>query len=165
VTNLRIRLARREEWEDVRELRLRALADAPDAFGSTFETEREHSEREWIEWIEGWEGSTNALYVAEAGEAWVGMAVGSREDDDREAHLYGMWVDPAWRGRGVGASLVDEVLVWAHSWGATSVALGVTETHTGAGAFYEHLGFADAAERHPLREGSDLVVRVLRRRL
>jgi ribosomal protein S18 acetylase RimI-like enzyme len=165
VTNLRIRLARREEWEEVRELRLRALADAPDAFGSTIEPEREYGEREWIEWIEGWEGSTNALYVAAAGEAWVGMAVGSREGEDREAHLYGMWVDPAWRGRGVGASLVDEVLAWARSWGATSVALAVTESNTRAGAFYEHLGFADAGERQPLREGSELVVRVLRRRL
>jgi len=36
----RIRPVAREEWERVRDLRLHALADAPDAFGSTLERER-----------------------------------------------------------------------------------------------------------------------------
>jgi ribosomal protein S18 acetylase RimI-like enzyme len=43
------------------------------------------------------------------------------------------------------------------------VILGVTETNDGASGFYEHLGFADTGERYPLREGSSLICRVLRR--
>lgn len=147
----------------VRDLRLRSLADAPDAFGSTLDRERGHGEAEWIEWIEGWHGATNALFVAERGEEWIGMAVGSRTGEEPEAHLYGMWVDPAWRGDGIGARLVEEVLGWARSWGADSVILGVTETNDGAAGFYEHLGFADTGERYPLREHSPLTCRVLRR--
>ena len=158
-----IRPARREEWGRVRDLRLRSLSDAPDAFGSTLEREREHGEAEWIEWVEGWEDATNVLYVAEDGDTWIGMAVGSRAGDEVDADLYGMWVDPAWRGRGIGARLVDQVLGWAGSWGARSVVLAVTETNAGAAAFYEHLGFADTGERHRLREGSDLTTRVMRR--
>ena len=157
-----IRLARPSEWEAVRELRLRALADAPDAFGSTLEREREHGEAEWKAWISGWEGSTNALHVGVAAGSWVGMAVGSRTGDEPGAHLYGMWVDPAWRRGGLGARLVAAVLGWARTWSARHVILGVTETNDGAAGSYERLGFADTGERHALRDGSELRVRVLR---
>jgi GNAT superfamily N-acetyltransferase len=144
---------------------LRALADAPDAFGSTLDVERGHGEAEWIDWIEGWEGSRNALFVALDGERWVGMAVGSRPGDQPDAHLYGMWVEPARRSSGIGASLVEQVLGWARGWDARSVILAVTEPNAGAAVFYEHLGFVDTNEREPLREGSELRVRILRRDL
>jgi GNAT superfamily N-acetyltransferase len=158
-----IRLATRGEWERVRELRLRSLGDAPDAFGSTLDRERRLGEAGWIDWIEGWEGATNVMFVAERDDRWIGMALGSRTGEEPEAHLYGMWVDPAWRGRGIGARLVDRVLGWARSWGAGSVILAVTETNEDAAAFYERLGFADTGERSPLREGSDLTTRVMSR--
>lgn len=41
--------------------------------------------------------------------------------------------------------------------------LAVTETNTGAATFYEHLGFEDTGEREPLREGTELRVRMMRR--
>jgi ribosomal protein S18 acetylase RimI-like enzyme len=160
---VRVRPARGKEWERVRELRLRSLRDAPEAFGSTLQEERAFGERRWIEWIEGWEGATNVLYVAEAGDTWVGMAVGSRDVDAPNAQLYGMWVEPAWRTRGVGSRLVQEVLGWARCCGSRWVILGVTETNEGAARFYERLGFADTGRRHRLREGSALAVRILRR--
>jgi GNAT superfamily N-acetyltransferase len=162
-TEVSIRLARREEWERVRDLRLRSLEDAPDAFGSTLEEEGGYGEREWVDWIEGWEGATNVLYVAEAGDAWVGMAVGSRSGSAANAHLYAMWVEPGWRTRGIGSRLVNQVLGWARSWGSRWVILGVTDTNDGAARFYERLGFADTGERHRLREGSERAVRILRR--
>ena len=160
---IRIQRVRREEWERVRELRLRALADAPHAFGSTLERERRLGEAGWIDWIEGWEGATNVMFVAERDEGWIGMALGSRTGDEPEAHLYGMWVEPAWRARGVGAELVERVLSWARSWGARSVILAVTETNARAATFYEHLGFQDTGEREPLRVGTELRVRMMRR--
>jgi GNAT superfamily N-acetyltransferase len=163
--NVRIRPATQQEWERVRELRLRSLGDAPDAFGSTLDRERRLGEAGWIEWIEGWEGATNVMFVAERDDRWIGTALGSRTGEEPEAHLYGMWVEPAWRGRGVGARLVEQVLSWARSWGARSVILGVTETNASAAAFYERLGFEDTGQRHPLREGSDLAVRIMRRDL
>ena len=85
-----IRLVRPGEGHRLRELRLRALADAPDAFGSTLDRECAHGETEWVGWIEGWDGSRNALFVAEDGRHWVGMAVGSRAGDEADAHLYGL---------------------------------------------------------------------------
>jgi hypothetical protein len=42
---MEVRQARAADWESLRELRLRALADAPDAFASTLETERSFPSR------------------------------------------------------------------------------------------------------------------------
>lgn len=163
-SNVLIRLARPDDWERVRDIRLRSLADTPNAYGSTIELEAAYGQPEWVAWIEGWEGATNVMYLADdADGASVGMAVGSREGDEQDAHLYAMWVDPAWRTRGVGSRLVHEVLGWGRSWGSRWVILGVTESNDGAARFYERLGFADTGERHRLREGSQLQVRILRR--
>jgi GNAT superfamily N-acetyltransferase len=159
---VKVRAARSAEWERARDLRLRALTDDPDAFGSTLERELESAEPEWRAWIDGWEGSTNRFIVGETRDGWVGMAVGSRSADEPDAHLYGMWVDPAWRGRGVGGSLVHAVVDWARSWGARAVLLGVTERNDGAARFYERLGFEDTGERHLLREDGSLLTRVFR---
>jgi ribosomal protein S18 acetylase RimI-like enzyme len=160
-----VRAARPKEWREVRDLRLRALADTPDAFGSTLEREREYGEREWLGWISGWDESTNRLAVGIQEDAWVGMAVGSRTGDDELAHVYGMWVDPRARRAGLGRRLLDDVTAWLRSLGATEIELGVTATNRGALAFYERMGFVDTEERRPLRDGASLEVIVMRRRL
>lgn len=162
---IEVRTARPGEWRHVRDLRLRALADSPDAFGSTFERERAHAKREWLRWISGWERAVNRLLVAIDGQTWIGMAVGSRTDDDERAHLYAMWVDPGSRRTGVGRRLVEAVLAWAETEGATEIELCATAINRAAVVFYERLGFADTGERHALRDGSPLEVVVMRRGL
>jgi GNAT superfamily N-acetyltransferase len=162
---IEVRTARPDEWRRVRDLRLRALEDSPDAFGSTLERERAYAKREWLQWISGWERAVNRLLVAIDGQAWIGMAVGSRADDDERAHLYAMWVDPVSRRAGVGRRLVEVVLAWAEAEGATEIELGATAINRDAVVFYERLGFADTGARHPLRDGSPLEVVVMRRRL
>ena len=160
--SVEIRLVVPEEWRRVRDLRLRALADAPDAFGSSLERERRHGESEWLGWISGWPGATNALFVAEDGDRWVGMAVGSRPEDGADAYLYGMWVEPASRRAGVGARLVEAVLAWVAGTGARAIVLDVTESNRDALGLYKRMGFEETGQWHPLREGSAIQARVLR---
>ena len=160
-----VRAASPDEWRSVRDLRLRALEDSPNAFGSTSERERAYAKREWLQWISGWEHAVNRLLVAIDEGTWVGMAVGSRTDEDERAHLYAMWVDPVSRRAGVGRRLVEAVLAWAEAEGATEIELGATAINRDAVVFYERLGFADTGERHPLRDGSPLEVVVMRRGL
>jgi ribosomal protein S18 acetylase RimI-like enzyme len=163
--SVEIRVATEEDWRRVRDLRLRALEDSPDAFGSTLEAERAHAEVDWLGWICGWEGTENRCAIAVAGGDWVGMAVGSQARIERHAHLYAMWVDPRFRRSGLGGGLVDAVVAWAAARGATALELDVTETNDDALAFYGRCGFADTGRRHPLREGSSLSVIVMRRPL
>jgi ribosomal protein S18 acetylase RimI-like enzyme len=160
--SVEIRTARPRAWRRVREIRLRALADSPDAFGSSLERERAFRRSEWRDWVTGWKGTTNALFAAVEREAWLGVAVGSHERGRDHTHLFAMWVEPEARRRELGTGLVRAVVAWSAARGAGSVRLGVTESNAGARAFYERLGFEDTGERRPLREGSSLSVVLMR---
>jgi len=158
-----VRRALADEWLRFRELRLRALEDAPDAFGSTLEREREHGEAEWRAWMTGWDDATAAVSVVEEEGRWVGVAVGVL-DGDGVAHLYSMWVEPAARGRGLGHALVDAVAAWVRDETTAEVLdLWVTEGNEAATALYRSSGFVETGERQPLREGSTVAILAMRR--
>src|SRR5690349_25156188 len=97
-------------WERVRAARLRALADAPDAFGTTLEEDRARPLPEWAARLRRADVVT-FLAVADGRDA--GIATGAPyEGEDGAAGLFGMWVEPACRGRGIGGALVDAVVAW-----------------------------------------------------
>jgi GNAT superfamily N-acetyltransferase len=145
-------------------VRLRALADTPDAFGSTLEEERHHGQAEWLGWILGWEGATNRLFVATDRDEWLGLAVGSRTGDDPVANVYSMWVDASVRRTGIGRRLLDEVVEWSRSIGVNELELAVTSSNRGAVRFYgfpRHdrasaaaRGFGARRDRHAPSAGS-----------
>jgi GNAT superfamily N-acetyltransferase len=92
----------------VRDLRLRALRDAPMAFGSTLAREEAYTLEQWARWGAG-EGQ--AVFVAEPA---AGLASGAIDDDDPTfAHLCARWVAPEARGTGAGRALVEAVVAWA----------------------------------------------------
>jgi GNAT superfamily N-acetyltransferase len=163
-----IRRAVPDDWPNVRGVRLRALRDTPDAFGSTFEEESGHDESAWRAWATGWDGAdAQALFAAVEADAWLGIALGVRWGADAEiANLYAMWVEPGSRRLGAGRELVEAVVGWAHDLpGVRRVHLAATVTNPDAIAFYERCGFADTGERTPLRDGSPLLTVHLERPL
>lgn len=155
---MEIRRIRGDEWGELRDLRLRALQDAPDAFGSTFEEESVRIDAQWMEWAAALaDGGSSFGAVAVDDGAWAGMAVGEpHRDHAGEAGLFAMWVAPHARGAGVGRDLVERVVSWASSQGFPVLRLLVTQTNEGATRLYERCGFADEGVRLPLRAGSDV---------
>jgi ribosomal protein S18 acetylase RimI-like enzyme len=157
-----IRRADLEDTVRVRELRLRALESDPDAFGETLERARTRPEADYADWIGSPE---NGMFVAaDADGSLVGMAVGAPapvDDRPRPAALYAMWVAPEARGQGVGGALVDAVEGWARRMGYERIGLGVTSTNEPAIRLYTRMGFVDLGDTYPLREGSDLVIRIM----
>ncbi len=155
-----IRLPSPDEWRAVRALRLRALADAPDAFGSTLAREIDQPEGDWRAFWLGRPGTIALVAtLSDVDGPLVGMAFGwPSRDDPATAGLFGMWVDPVARRQGLGAALVRGVVDWAREAGFRAIELGVTTSNPGAVAFYEGMGFVDTGERGPLRDGSALIV-------
>ena len=71
---LEVRRLRADDWQAYRNLRLRALADSPDAFGSTWEVEHAKPDEYWAGRLSSAVTSQWQLpLVAEAGTALVGL--------------------------------------------------------------------------------------------
>jgi ribosomal protein S18 acetylase RimI-like enzyme len=157
-----VRRVRADDADLMRDLRLRALREAPMAFGSTYERELAFEREVWESRVrENAEGRDSVAFVLEPA---AGMAVGRFPDDPEIAHLYGMWVAPEARRGGSGRALVDAVVAWAVERGARRIVTQVTEGNDAALRLYERAGFADTGEREPLGH-SDAMAIVLERPL
>src|SRR5690606_16572139 len=104
-----IRRFRAEEWAAYRNLRLRSLIDAPDAFGSTLERESAWPERHWADRVStAADSQTRLLLVAEIGMDPLGLVSGFIDPAEPEiAHVFQMWVAPHARGCGCGSMLLQ----------------------------------------------------------
>ncbi len=154
-----VRLVRAGEAAALRDLRLRALADSPNAFGSTHEAESAMPLKRWQERArEGAKAEVKATFVAEAdGGALVGLATGTVEDEEPgHASLISMWVDPAHRGRGIGTELVEAVAGWARSRSIDTLLLWVVRANAPAVSLYLDCGFEAAGPEQPLPHSPDL---------
>jgi hypothetical protein len=89
-----------DEWRVYRDLRLRALADSPDAFGSTLTEETGRLDAEWARRLASSADSrVNLPLVAEVRGEPIGLAWGRIDTSDPDvAVLYQMWVAPSYRG-------------------------------------------------------------------
>jgi|SRR5579859_3563799 len=152
-TEVTVRSVRDGEALQLRALRLRALADSPDAFEITLEQEEQAPAEHWIEWARrGASGEMTCTFVAEDDESLCGMAGGflKHEGTCLVANVFGVWVDPGKRRGGVGARLVEAVLGWAHFRGAQDIQLWLTTDNARARALYARLGFVATGPTRPL---------------
>lgn len=160
----KIRTFAPHEWSTYRDLRLRALAEAPDAFGGTLAAEQNRPDDEWSRRLAaGADARTNLPLVAEVRGEPIGLAWGRIEASDPEvAALYQMWVAPSHRGLGAGRMLLEAVIAWARAQNASHLDLGVTCGDRPARRLYERAGFKPKGEPQPLRPGSTLLVQSMR---
>ena len=141
------------DWPALRDIRLHALREAPDAFSSTYADQVLLGEAHWRQRISG--GGLFLAYVPavsppEASTFEPAGMAGGYQEAPGVVELISMFVRPQARGRGVGEALIDAVIGWARERDATSVHLWVTETNKHARLLYERLGFTVTAERQPL---------------
>jgi RimJ/RimL family protein N-acetyltransferase len=162
-SDVTIRIARADEWEAYRDIRLATLRTDPDMFGSRYEDELERTEAWWRERVALPEGG--ATFVAEVDRRWVGTATGAPWDEvPATLGLFGMWVAPAWRGGGIGERLVRAVLAYAAETDVPWVQLLVAEHAGSARRLYERCGFQDIGERMPIRDVPGAWIGVVMRR-
>ena len=154
------RRVRASEWRELRDLRLRALQDAPLAFGSTFEREAAYTDEGWQDQAARAEaGVDEVAVVAVADSAHVAMARGyvgtSDEPDPRPVvWLIGVYVDRRWRRRGLGHMVSEEVITCARERGVSKVLLHVADWNGPARRVYESLGFTLTGARTTLAHDS-----------
>jgi len=152
------------EWPAYRDLRIRALADSPDAFGTRLDDALVRREAFWIERLAAGVASEWDLpLVAQEGNELVGLAWGTINPSAPEtAYVVQMWVAPRGRGLGCGAMLLDAVVAWAREARARRVMLSVTCGNTPAMRLYLRAGFQPVGDPEPLRAGSTLLAQPMR---
>jgi len=138
-----------DDWAVWRVLRLAALAEAPDAFGSQLADWQGEGDREdrWRSRL-SIPGSYNIVALLD--DQPVGMASGVPTTDDGVVELISMWVAPTARGRGVGDALVREVERWGRDVGARVLRLDVAEGNRAASGLYQRNGFGYTGEQGEL---------------
>jgi ribosomal protein S18 acetylase RimI-like enzyme len=152
-----------------RDIRLEGLRLAPEAFGSSYEEEISRGDEEFARRITGRPGimfggfepgAAGAAGLVGTAGCYCDNAVKSRH----KLHLVGMYVRPVYRGRGLGARLIERILQHARQIGGIAVVqLGVGCDNHAARALYDRMGFKTyGIERKALKIGERFIDEELR---
>ncbi|AJQ62431.1 acetyltransferase (plasmid) [Bacillus thuringiensis serovar morrisoni str. 4AA1] len=142
---MNIRLLNDSDAQVYREVRLHALKNDPDAFGSSYEQEETKPLGHIIERIHHTKDQFT-LGCFDDSNKLVGIVNFSRENRLKTAHkgnIYGMYVEPQFRGRGLGKALLLALIERAtkECEGLEQIHLTVVSNNKSAKRLYVSLGF------------------------
>lgn len=125
-------------------LRLRAIENSPTSIWPTRVEEEARSASEVAERIQS--TPTQAVFGAFACDTLVGIAGVRRESLSQVSHkatIWGVFVAPSQRGRGIARNLLNTATAHASkNWASAQLNLCVNAENTAAKQLYESLGFA-----------------------
>lgn len=148
MTDITVRALGDEEWQVYRDVRLEALREAPDAFAASAKQEEAFNDELWQTRVK-----RSRRLVAEDGDRVVGVvSVGRKpEDDEKVSELFGLWVTPELRGKGVAWKLVDAGVRQARQDNFDFVIYWVGTDNGRAVAFASSYGFRPTDGRRPMQ--------------
>ena len=149
--NFRIHRGTAEDWAVYREIRLRMLTEAPDAYASSFAFEARMPEERWRE------RAANPLhFMAYAPDGQLAGTATGLPAADRTVDVVAMYVDPRYRGQGCAERLLDAVADAARDRGARRLVLHVTAGNEAANRSYSRYGFVPTGRSWPMERKPEL---------
>jgi len=140
-----IRPALSADAAQVRSLRLEALANHPEAFAADYAITQAENDEAWLKRIAEYaQKEQGVICIATVGDQLVGMIGLIRGHWPKTRHnsvIWGVYVQPAWRGLLVAKTLVQASLAWAQAHGVQVVKLAVVTSNTAAVRLYALCGF------------------------
>lgn len=150
--NIQIESIDRNNWEELKQIRLEALLSDPDAFESTYERSSRKTDEDW----KAQAGDPMVYYfLAKEKEQVIGM-VGLAKSRDKEdtLELISLYVNKLYRGQGIGKALVNATLQQAKTMDDIKVVkLWVYRDRQSTVDFYKACGFSITGE---ITDKSDL---------
>jgi ribosomal protein S18 acetylase RimI-like enzyme len=151
MSELTVRALGGEEWEAYREVRLAALKESPEAFASSFDQEAGYDEDFWRLRL-----ARSERLLACDGDRPVGIASLGEAEEDGVAELFGMWVTPSHRGKGVAWQLTHAAALHARASGRRALKLWVSTDNGRAVAFFSSYGFRPTDQRRPMTTDAEV---------
>ncbi|WP_111766849.1 GNAT family N-acetyltransferase [Nakamurella deserti] len=138
-----------QDWRQMRDLRLQALADTPFAYLETFVHAVQQTEQDWRQRARRCAEPGQVGFAAIDGTRWVATMRAVIEDGT--ATLLSVFVAPSHRGRpaGVADALLDAIETWVSAEGLTELFLDVHADNARAQALYRRRGYAFTGRRKP----------------
>jgi RimJ/RimL family protein N-acetyltransferase len=112
--NISIRQLTADDWREFSRVRLKALKSDPLVFGSSYEKESQFAEADWRSRLQ--QTADSAVFMLFAGEMPIGITGVSVFRDDptgKTAMLWGSWLEPDFRGKGLSELIYQARLDWA----------------------------------------------------
>lgn len=137
-----IRQANVTDAVTLRTLRLEALQNRPIAFASDYEEESQHPLSRTEEQLK--DQTQNAMFVAVVDSilvAMMGIGQYRHRNVKHNAMIWGVYVQPGWRGKNISGRLIEAGIQWARERSIKFVKLGVNASNTSALNSYIHAGF------------------------
>jgi GNAT superfamily N-acetyltransferase len=155
------------EIEIHREIRLRALSEASDFLGETFADSAVQLTYYWEDFTRSvTEPDGDVMFLATEGEHIIGSTYGLLNGWQNEiGRVRGMWVDPMWRGQGIGRALLQEVFAWARERELSYLELWAPVHSEAAIALYLKAGFRKTGNFAPLPTNASLQIVEMKVRL
>lgn len=155
VVNLRV-----ENWQEYRKLRLRALKEDPQAFGSSYADSLNQPDEFWKRRLaDAADGMRSWLLFAQEGEKLTGMIGAFLEEVPTDtATIVSVYVPLEARGQGIAVLLMEAMLgVLSATPSLTKAQLSVNVTQLPAIQVYKHFGFREIGV-HPSTTGAGKAV-------
>jgi RimJ/RimL family protein N-acetyltransferase len=144
-SNVTIRSIRLVDARPLFDLRLEALHDSPEAYGEDYVYVLSQPPSVWTDLVSHSLGDGDRIiFVAEVNGSLVGMAGANRspmKNTRHSASVWGVYVQPLWRGKGLATDLVNACIHWGKKKGLATMRLGVITANPAAIHCYEKCGF------------------------
>lgn len=141
-----IRPTTADDWQQVRELRLEALADTPIAFAEHLADGLAADEANWRARAARGTNPHSAYLAAIDDDRWVGTMGGFISPEG--PLLVGVYVSPSHRSTSVAVDLLAGIEAWARTEG-DALLLHVHEQNPRARAFYARQGYTETGATTP----------------
>lgn len=138
MSKIMIRQLNANDVDDFRTIRLSALKNSPEMFGSSYAVEATKPLNVFAEVI-----SKYTIFAAYSQQKIIGVLILDLENDSKnkpQAQLYGFFVEPAFRGQGITTQLLQAVIQYGQPY-VEQIILSVLANNIAAINLYQKLGF------------------------
>src|SRR5262249_13349176 len=108
-----VKQAQESNWQDLRFIRLKALQSDPSVFESNYQKESAMTEAEWKSWLQTDDTAIFLIYEDASLIGMTGIAVDRGDPTKKRAILWGSWLEPSARGKGLSQIMYQRRIKWA----------------------------------------------------